>query len=492
MGVFAEQSQHRQREIPDQTVLYFLQMPVSEKTTQLLSQDTTLGFTEAPPLRDIASEDLPKGHSHVFDSLFHWLGGATVIVDRERIIVAANDEFARLAGVDDREEVCGKRVGEALHCVYEKKGQDGCGSSTSCQFCGAFKSMVSSFSEESGRVQKECRLFLAQGAYQQSLKFRVRAERAPHPDQEYSAISFHPPGPVSEFGVDTPLSREATASMESVDAYLTLRKVGTGGMGSVYLVRDSEGQEYVLKTLREEIASLPEIEARFQREAHIAVLLNHPNIVKTYKTGKTPAGVIYLIAEYCPEGSTSEWLQRNGLIPAETAVKWMRDAASALNYLWNEHGTIHRDIKPDNLLLDRQGHIKVTDFGIAKHSPEIEGEITHAGDIIGTVRYLAPEQAAGDEKIDIRADLYGLGATFFELLSGNAPFDGMEADKMLTEKLLGNAPSLSAKKPELPLELCHCIDRLLARDPGGRFDSPAHLLKEIDRLANKLQIGISA
>ena len=144
-----------------------------------------------------------------------------------------------------------------------------------------------------------------------------------------------------------------------------IRKLGSGGMGSVFLVQDELGRQYALKTLRDEVASIDKVVNRFKRELEIAITLDHPNVVRTYNAFETTEGNLYMLSEYCPHGTAAHWLQANGPLSSELAVNWMKEAARALEYVWKEHGLIHRDIKPDNLLLNERDNIKIADFGVA-------------------------------------------------------------------------------------------------------------------------------
>lgn len=418
----------------------------------------------------------------LFKAILKWIDEAVVILGEGRQIVMASDEFAQLAGAGSPEELLGKRIGEALGCVHVKEGTDGCSTSAACRYCGALGAIVSGYGSDEP-IESECRLFVSEADQVQSIKMSVRAARASEDEEDFLVLAFGRGGPRKALDplAQTLLSMRAPEKPR-IGPFATLRKLGSGGMGSVYLVRDAEGREYAIKTLREEVTGLSDVNVRFLREARLAVALDHPNIVKTHHADQSDDGTIFIVSEYCPGGSTSEWLQNNGPIPFERALSWLRQAASGLDYMWREHDAIHRDIKPDNLLIGENGELKITDFGIAKRRFETEAQLTAPGNLLGTIHYLAPEQASGAVELDTRADLYALGATFFELLSGTAPFQGANPGKILVAKLFEETPSLSERVSGLPGEPVACIDRLLSRNPSDRYKEPRYLLEALEKL----------
>jgi serine/threonine protein kinase len=254
-------------------------------------------------------------------------------------------------------------------------------------------------------------------------------------------------------------------------------------MGSVFLVRGTDGRDYALKTIRPEQVTEQGIVDRFIREIRIAALLNHPNIVKTYRAEQTATGTFYMMSEYCPGESAEQWLQNRGPLSPELALRWITGVARAIEYAWGEHRLVHRDIKPDNVLFDAHGQPKLTDFGIAKRVLFDEHKLTSAGTVVGSVPYMAPEQALGPETVDTRADLYALGSTFFELLAGAPPFDGPTPTALLSRKLTDDPPRLLSVRAEVPVAVAESVDWLLRREPGERPRDATQLLGHLDRVA---------
>ena len=262
--------------------------------------------------------------------------------------------------------------------------------------------------------------------------------------------------------------------MIDIPGYRVLRPLGRGGMASVYLaMQESVQREVALKIMSPTLLGDPQFGERFLREARIAAKLRHPHVVQVHDVG-VAGGLHYIAMEYLPGGPV---LQRDG--PARGlrfALRATREIASALGYA-HARGVIHRDIKPDNILLREDGAAVLTDFGIARASDNVR--MTMAGAIIGTPSYMSPEQARGME-LDGRSDLYSLGIVFYELLLGRVPYT---AEDSLTVGIM----HITAPLPELPAEhrwLQPVFDRLLAKDPGARFqtgDELAQALAEIEQ-----------
>ena len=213
----------------------------------------------------------------------------------------------------------------------------------------------------------------------------------------------------------------------TVGPYHIIDKLGSGGMGAVYRahVPDS-GIEVALKLLPKQLSADPNYLMRFRREANVGMELNHPHIVRTIDFGESK-GTYYIAMEVIEGGTLEHHLTVSGAIPERTALKITRDLLSALQYA-HEKNVVHRDIKPSNILFDREGKSKLTDFGLAKAEAPDPQFMNH-GTTVGTPHYMAPEQARGDA-LDIRADLYALGATLYHAVTGRTPYSGSSAAVM--------------------------------------------------------------
>ena len=262
-----------------------------------------------------------------------------------------------------------------------------------------------------------------------------------------------------------------------IGKYLILDRIGAGGMGAVYLCEHLQMErQAALKVLPADQADDPASLARFQREAQAVAALNHPNIVRAFDVdmeGRT----WFLVMEYVDGINLQDLTTKLGRLDPVRAAHYVRQAAEGLQHA-HQHGLIHRDIKPANLLLSRAGVLKVLDLGLARFFHEGADSITkeHANQaILGTADYLAPEQARDSHTVDIRADVYGLGATFYFLLVGRPPF----ADGTLNQKLIWHqmkAPTPVRKlRPEVPEAMAAVVERMLAKDAAGRYQTPAEV-----------------
>src|SRR6266480_4951039 len=235
-------------------------------------------------------------------------------------------------------------------------------------------------------------------------------------------------------------------------------------MATVYLAQDLRHDRRVaVKVLRPELSM--ELGAdRFVREIHLAARLNHPHIMPLFDSGEA-GGFLYYVMPVVEGESLRERLQQAKRLPVEDATRIAREVADALDYA-HRHGVVHRDIKPENILL-QDGHAVVADFGIGK--AVTAAAITRTGVTIGTPAYMSPEQAAGDETIDGRSDLYSLGCVLYEMLAGAPPFTGPTTQAVIAAHLVATPPPLAERRPDAPPAVADAIARALAKDPNARF-----------------------
>jgi len=260
--------------------------------------------------------------------------------------------------------------------------------------------------------------------------------------------------------------------------YRIVRKIGAGGMANVYLAEDQElGRRVAIKILNDRHANDDQFVERFRREAKNAAALSHPNIVSIYDRGEAE-GTYYIAMEFLDGRSLKELIVGRGPAPVDVAVEYVRQILSALRFA-HRHGIVHRDIKPHNVLVDGEGRVKVTDFGIARAGTS---QMTEAGSIVGTAQYLSPEQARGTAT-DQRSDLYSLGVVLYELLTGESPFDG-DTPVEIAMKHLSTVPELpSTHRPDLPRALDLVVMRALAKEPEDRYQSAEEMDADLERVA---------
>jgi serine/threonine-protein kinase len=266
--------------------------------------------------------------------------------------------------------------------------------------------------------------------------------------------------------------------------YRIQRKLGAGGMADVYLAEDQElGRRVAIKILNGRHANDAQFIERFRREAKNAAALNHPNIVSIYDRGEAE-DTYYIAMEFLDGRTLKELIVGHGAAPVRVAIEYARQILSALRFA-HRHGIVHRDIKPHNVLVDAEGRVKVTDFGIARAGTS---QMTETGSIVGTAQYLSPEQARGGE-VDQRSDLYSLGVVLYELLTGKTPFEG-DTPVEVAMKHLSNAPKPPSElRKDIPPELDMVVLRALAKDPNDRYQSADEMEGDLDRVARGLPIA---
>jgi hypothetical protein len=265
--------------------------------------------------------------------------------------------------------------------------------------------------------------------------------------------------------------------------YEILREVGRGGMGIVFLARDLKLERLVaIKTLPPTLAADDVIRARFLREARTAAALTHPNIVPIHRADDID-GTVFFVMGFVDGPSLAQLIRDGGPLTPRTAVSVLYDVADALGYAHGA-GVIHRDVKAENILIDRgSSRALVTDFGIARVAEA--APLTATGTVLGTVHYMSPEQVAGDA-VDPRSDVYSLGVVAFYALAGRFPFDSPTASAVLVAHVTKEAPSLSNIAPSVPRALAWLVDRCLAKDPDSRVQSCEEMLMELRRVESSL------
>jgi serine/threonine protein kinase len=256
------------------------------------------------------------------------------------------------------------------------------------------------------------------------------------------------------------------------DRYTLDRELGRGGMASVLLARDLEHDlQVALKVLHPELASTVGAD-RFKREIRVAARLQHPNILRILDSGETLGGQLWFTMPFVEGENVYERLQREyQLAPAE-ALRIATAAASALAYA-HEQGVVHRDIKPDNILLSGD-QVLVADFGVARAVSEVQEKLTATGMVVGTPTYMSPEQASGDKAIDGRTDIFALGCVLYEMLAGEPPFKGPNPQATLMRRFMG-PPRALRPMVQIPEHVEAAIVRALAKDPAERFATAAEL-----------------
>lgn len=266
---------------------------------------------------------------------------------------------------------------------------------------------------------------------------------------------------------------------QKVGPYEILEEIGRGGMGLVFKARHEKlGRFVALKMLAPHLATNPKMRARFLREAKLQAKLSHPNVVNIFDYLEQDSNV-FLVMEYVQGKSLEEMLLKKGRFSVPEVLYVAEGVLEALTFM-HRQGIIHRDIKPSNILVSETGLIKVTDFGIARLAEE-EASLTQVGGKVGTLFYMAPELLKG-RKLSPAADIYSLGVTLFQLLTGQVPFTGKTEYEIIKAHLEKPPPDLKKLNPEVPEALAQIIQKALAKEPTERFPSAVAFLEAIKAL----------
>jgi eukaryotic-like serine/threonine-protein kinase len=281
--------------------------------------------------------------------------------------------------------------------------------------------------------------------------------------------------------------------------YEILAPLGAGGMGEVYRARDTRlGRDVAVKVLPEDVAIDPKALARFEGEARAVAALSHPNILALHDVGKEGA-VSYVVTELL-EGETLRDLLGRGPLTVRKVLDVALQVAEGLSAA-HEKGIVHRDVKPENVFLTKEGHAKLLDFGLARHdvthheasdtrSPTLAA-VSEKGVVLGTVAYMSPEQARG-EAVDFRSDQFSLGTVLYEMLTGKRPFEGTSAAELLAAIIRDEPEPVTKLDPKLPALLGWIIQRCLSKDPEERYSATRDFVKELQNLRTHLSEAVSA
>ena len=260
-----------------------------------------------------------------------------------------------------------------------------------------------------------------------------------------------------------------------------LKKLGQGGMGEVYLAKQvSLDRQVALKILSKEMAKKPGFVERFVREARAMARIDHPNAVKVY-AADSDKGLNYVGIEYIDGQSMQDWVDQIGTLEVGDAINVVLSCADALNHA-HELNLIHRDIKPDNILVTKKGVVKVADFGLAKALDDEDMSMTQSGTGMGTPLYMPPEQARDAKNVDHRTDIYALGCTFYYFLTGKLPFEGDSVLKLIVAKEKGQYPAARSLNSKIPEKLSLMIDKMIQKEPKHRYSSCSEIINDLDQL----------
>lgn len=268
------------------------------------------------------------------------------------------------------------------------------------------------------------------------------------------------------------------------DRYELGEILGFGGMSEVHIARDVRlHRDVAVKVLRADLARDPSFYLRFRREAQNAAALNHPAIVAVYDTGEaeTANGPLpYIVMEYVDGVTLRDIVHTEGPIPTRRAIEIIADACQALNFS-HQHGIIHRDVKPANIMISKAGAVKVMDFGIARALADAGNSVTQTAAVIGTAQYLSPEQARG-EKVDARSDVYSLGCVLYEILTGEPPFVGDSPVAVAYQHVREDPTPPSQRHEGISPELDAVVLKALTKNPDNRYQTAAEMRADLIRV----------
>jgi serine/threonine-protein kinase len=288
---------------------------------------------------------------------------------------------------------------------------------------------------------------------------------------------------------DATIMAEGAGMKPTLGRYEVLKELGRGAMGIVYLGKDPKiNRQVAIKTMMLELEGTPdqikELKMRFFREAESAGNLNHPNIVRIFDAGEE-SEISYIAMELLEGHDMKRYCDRGSLLPLTTVLDYCAKTADGLDYA-HLAGVIHRDVKPANIMLLKDGSLRITDFGIARITSSSK---TATGTVMGSPSYMSPEQVAG-KKVDGRSDLWSLGVMLYELCTGEKPFKGGDAIGTLLFQIASDAPPPPTMyRPDLPGDVTAIIDRCLQKSPDMRYQRGSELAEDLRRVIERIKAG---
>jgi hypothetical protein len=266
--------------------------------------------------------------------------------------------------------------------------------------------------------------------------------------------------------------------------YKLIDELGRGSFATVYIARDTKNNHiYAVKVMHSEFSDDGELLARFQREAHILLHLSDPHIVRIFDYDDED-DIHYIVMDYIDGQNLKYYTLTHGQMEASLALDYARQIAEGLDTAY-KHGVVHRDIKPQNIVISSKGTVKITDFGLARSRETIT--LTQSNVFMGTAYYIPPEQAESGRLADIRSDLYSLATVLFEMLAGRPPFEGETAVDIVVKHINEKVPSLCRIRSDLPPEMDQLMQKAMAKSPADRFGTPQEFISAIDQLQQYIQ-----
>ena len=267
------------------------------------------------------------------------------------------------------------------------------------------------------------------------------------------------------------------------DRYKLIDERGRGSFATVYVARDTKDNRiYAVKVMHVELASEGDLLARFQREAHILLNLSDPHIVRIVDYGEDN-GTHFIAMDYIDGQNLKYYTLTNGPMEPSRALNYAQQIAEGLDTAY-KHGVVHRDIKPQNILINTKGVVKITDFGLARSRETVT--LTQSNVFMGTAYYISPEQAESGRSADTRSDLYSVATVLFEMLAGHPPFEGDTAVDIVMKHMHEKVPSICRLRPELPMEMDVFLQKAMAKSPNDRYSTPQEFIAALEQLQQRM------
>src|SRR5579863_7391444 len=269
------------------------------------------------------------------------------------------------------------------------------------------------------------------------------------------------------------------------DHYKLIDERGRGSFATVYVARDTENNRiYAVKVMHLELSNDGELLARFQREAHILLNLSDPHIVRIVDYGND-GNMHFIVMDYVDGQNLKYHMITQGPMEPLRALNYTRQIAEGLDIAYKQ-GVVHRDIKPQNILVNTHEVVKITDFGLARSRETVT--LTQSNVFMGTAYYISPEQAESGRSADTRSDLYSVATVLFEMLAGRPPFEGETAVDIVIKHMNAQVPSLSHMRPDLPADMDVFLQKALAKSPNDRFSTPQEFIAALEQVQERLPV----